>query len=43
MYRWRRGIASRDVPGVLGPWQTVWTWHPRMVGDGTWDTVLQGF
>ncbi|MFI5615528.1 transposase [Amycolatopsis sp. NPDC051903] len=41
IYRYRCGIAWRDVPAVFGPWQTIWTWHRRMSGDGTWDTVLQ--
>lgn len=40
VYRYRTGIAWRDLPEVFGPWQTVWTWHRRMAGDGTWDTVL---
>ncbi len=39
-YRYRTGIAWRDLPEVFGPWQTVWTWHHRMAGDGTWDKVL---
>lgn len=39
IYRYRCGIAWRDVPEVFGPWQTIWTWHRRMAGDGTWDTV----
>ena len=26
---------------VFGPWQTIWTWHRRIAGDGTWDTALQ--
>lgn len=30
----------RDLPDVLGPWQTVWTWHHRMATEGTWDKVL---
>ncbi|MGW4527536.1 IS5 family transposase [Amycolatopsis sp. NPDC004378] len=38
---YRCGIAWRDVPEVFGPWRTIWTWHRRMAGDGTWDTVLQ--
>ncbi|MGU3584911.1 transposase [Rhodococcus sp. C26F] len=25
VYRYRCGIAWRDVPEVLGPWQTIWT------------------
>jgi len=40
IYRYRCGIAWRDLPAVFGPWQTVWTWHHRMAGDGTWDQVL---
>lgn len=38
-YRYRTGIAWRDLPAVFGPWQTVWTWHRRMAGDGVWDQV----
>jgi len=40
IYRYRTGIAWRDVPAVFGPWQTLWTWHRRMAADGTWDRVL---
>lgn len=40
VYRYRCGIAWRDLPAVFGPWQTVWTWHRRLAGDGTWDQVL---
>src|SRR3954451_5633535 len=40
IYRYRCGIARRDVPEVFGPWQTVWTWHRRMSAEGTWDVVL---
>jgi putative transposase len=40
IYRYRCGIAWRDLPEVFGPWQTVWTWHHRMAADGTWDGVL---
>jgi transposase len=28
-YRYRCDIAWRDVPEVLGAWQTIWTWHRR--------------
>ncbi|MET3768324.1 putative transposase [Marisediminicola sp. UYEF4] len=40
IYRYRCGIAWRDLPEVFGKWQTVWTWHHRMAVDGTWDQVL---
>ncbi|WP_431603565.1 transposase, partial [Bowdeniella massiliensis] len=35
IYRYRCGIAWRDLPEVFGPWQTVWTWHHRMAAEGT--------
>jgi len=40
VYRYRTGIAWRDLPAVFGSWQTVWTWHHRLAADGTWDRVL---
>lgn len=40
IYRYRTGIPWRELPPVFGPWQTVWKWHRRMAGDGTWDKVL---
>jgi transposase len=40
IYRYRTGIAWRDLPSVFGPWQTVWAWHHRMAADGTWDRAL---
>jgi transposase len=40
IYRYRCGIAWRDLPAEFGPRQSVWTWHRRLSGDGTWDTVL---
>lgn len=40
IYRYRAGIAWRDLPDAFGPWQTVWTWHRRMAAEGTWDAVL---
>jgi transposase len=39
-YRYRCGIAWRDVPAEFGPWQTIWKRHRRYSGDGTWDTIL---
>ncbi|MDQ6935223.1 MAG: transposase [Actinomycetota bacterium] len=35
VYRFRTGIAWRDLPGHFGPWQTVWKRHRRFSGDGT--------
>lgn len=40
IYRYRCGIAWRDLPEVFGPWQTVWTWHHRLASEGTWDTIV---
>jgi transposase len=40
VYRYRAGIAWRDLPGEFGPWQTVWKRHHRFARDGTWDAVL---
>lgn len=41
IYRYRCGIAWRDLPEVYGPWQTVWTWHRRLSAEGTWEQILQ--
>lgn len=40
IYRYRCGIAWRDLPDRFGPWQTVWKRHRRFAADGTWDTIL---
>lgn len=40
IYRYRCGIAWRDLPADSGPWQTVWKRHRRYAADGTWDEVL---
>jgi transposase len=40
VYRYRTGIAWRDLPAEFGPWQTVWKRHHRFCLDGTWDNVL---
>jgi transposase len=40
IYRYRTGVAWRDLPEVFGPWQTVWKRHHRFATDGTWDSVL---
>lgn len=39
IYRFRTGIAWRDLPGSFGPWQTAWKRHRRFSGDGTWDAI----
>ena len=39
IYRFRTGIAWRDLPGSFGPWQTVWKRHKRFSSDGTWDKI----
>lgn len=40
IYRYRTGIAWRDLPAEFGPWQTVWKRHARFSRDGTWDRLL---
>ena len=39
IYRFRTGIAWRDLPASFGPWQTVWKRHRRFSTDGTWDKI----
>lgn len=39
IYRFRTGIAWRDLPASFGPWQTVWKRHRRFSGDGTYDKI----
>jgi transposase len=39
IYRFRTGIAWRDLPSSFGPWQTVWKRHQRFSIDGTWDKI----
>ena len=40
VYRFRTGVAWRDLPADFGPWQTVWKRHHRVSTDGTWDVIL---
>lgn len=40
MFRYRTGVAWRDLPERFGPWQTVWKRHHRFATDGTWDKLL---
>jgi transposase len=39
IYRFRTGIAWRDLPARFGPWQTVWKRHRLFSSDGTWDRI----
>ena len=39
VYRFRTGIAWRDLPESFGPWKTVWKRHKRFSTDGTWDKI----
>ncbi|MBT2597893.1 IS5 family transposase [Arthrobacter sp. ISL-72] len=39
IYRYRCGIAWRDLPSEFGPWHTVWKRHRRFASDGTWDRI----
>lgn len=39
IYRFRAGIAWRDLPSNFGPWQTIWKRHHRLSVDGTWDRI----
>jgi transposase len=41
VFRYRTGVAWRDLPGRFGPWQTVWKRHHRFATDGTWDRLLR--
>jgi len=41
VFRYRTGVAWRDLPGRFGPWQTVWKRHHRFATDGTWDKQLR--
>lgn len=39
VYRFRTGVAWRDLPESFGPWQTVWKRHRRFSADGIWDRI----
>jgi transposase len=40
IYRFRTGVAWRDLPTAFGPQQTVAKRHRRFSADGTWDKIL---
>lgn len=39
IYRFRTGIAWRDLPASFGPWQTIWERHQVFSQNGTWDRI----
>lgn len=39
IYRFRTGIAWRDVPDEFGPWQPVWERHQLFSTNGTYDKI----
>ena len=41
VFRYRTGVAWRDLPGRFGPSQSVWKRHHRFATDGTWDKLLR--
>lgn len=41
VFRYRTGVAWRDLLERFGPWQTVWKRHHRFATDGTWDKLLR--
>ena len=41
VFRYRTGVAWRDLPGRFGPWQSVWKRHHRFATDGMWDKLLR--
>ena len=40
VFRYRTGVAWRDLPERFGPWQTGWKRHHRFTADGTWDMLV---
>ena len=39
IYRFRTGIAWRDLPASFGPWQTAWERHQLFSTNGTYDKI----
>lgn len=37
IYRYRHGIACHDLPKIVAPWLTVWTWRHCLADEGTRD------
>jgi transposase len=41
LYRYRAGIAWRDLPERFGPWKNVHTRFGRWAASGVWERVFQ--
>ena len=41
VFRYRTGVAWRDLPERFGSWQAAWKRHHRFATDGTWDMLLR--
>ena len=41
IFKYRTGVAWRDVPTTYGPWQTLWYRHNAWANDGTWERLLR--
>ena len=40
VYRFRTGVAWRDLPESFGPWQTAHSRYRRWHRDGTWAQII---
>jgi transposase len=40
VYRYRAGIAWRDLPERFGPWKTVWQRHDRWSKNGVFERIF---
>lgn len=41
LYRYRAGIAWRDLPERFGDWKNTHRWHSRWAERGVWQQVFQ--
>lgn len=40
VYRYRAGIAWRDLPERFGPWKTAWQRHDRWAKSGVFERIF---
>lgn len=40
IYRYRAGIAWRDLPERFGPWKSVWQRHDRWARSGVFERIF---